>query len=73
MSAQTSTAGRTRKDDLVKPSHMTADQWIATLQSDRRAVLAQVRREVHTRGNMCQRYIDRIDRALAAAKPTGAA
>jgi hypothetical protein len=59
---------RKRKDDMVKPEHLTLDQWVASLLSDRRAVMEQTRREIHTRGNCHQRYLDRLDRALAAAE-----
>jgi hypothetical protein len=58
----------TRKNDLRKPDHMTTDQWIASLLSDKRAVLAQLRREVHTRGNTVQGYLDRIERALQSVQ-----
>lgn len=59
---------RKRKDDLIRPENMTVEQWRASLLSDRRALLTQMRREVHTRGNTVQRYMDRLDRALASIK-----
>jgi hypothetical protein len=58
---------RARKDDMIQPAHLTTEQWVASLQSEKRDLLAQVRREAHTRGNTCQRYLQRIDRALARA------
>lgn len=59
---------RCRKSDLVKPDHMTLDQWEVSLLSEKRDIIAQIRREVHSRGNTHQAYADRVDRALAFIK-----
>jgi hypothetical protein len=59
---------RRRKTDLVQPAHLTRDQWRVSLESDRRMLLTQLRREVHTRGNTVQSYMNRIDRALASLR-----
>jgi hypothetical protein len=59
---------RARKDDLTQPPHLTTEEWVASLMSQKRDMLAQIRRTVHTTGNMHQRYMDRLDRALALAK-----
>jgi hypothetical protein len=56
-----------RKDDLVKPAQFTNEQWLASLASDKADILRQTRREIHTRGNMHQKYVDRLDRAIARA------
>lgn len=58
---------RPRKDDIVKPAHLTNEQWLLSLASDKADILRQIRREVHTRGNMHKRYVDRLDRAIARA------
>lgn len=50
--------------ELTKPEGMTARQWEASLLSLKRDILAQMRRSIHTRGNDCQAYLDRIDQAL---------
>jgi hypothetical protein len=36
--------------------------------SDKRDMLTQIRRTVHSTGNMHQRYMDRLERAIARAK-----
>jgi hypothetical protein len=59
---------RTRKDDLIQPPHLTAEQWLDSLMSDKRDMLTQIRRTVHSTGNMHQRYMDRLERAIARAK-----
>lgn len=64
---QGETSMRQRKDDMTKPSHMTAEQWLAALLSDKTDLLRQVRREIHTRGNQHQKYIDRLERAIVMA------
>jgi hypothetical protein len=55
-----------RKDDLIQPPHLTREQWLVSLQSDRRDMLAQIKRQVHTSRSDggCYRYIDRLDRAI---------
>jgi hypothetical protein len=58
---------KTRKDDMIKPPHMTNEQWLASLLSDKADLLRQIRREIHTRGNQHQKYFDRLDRAIARA------
>lgn len=50
--------------ELTKPEGMTVGQWEASLLSLKRDILAQMRRSIHTRGNNCQSYLDRIDQAL---------
>jgi hypothetical protein len=57
-----------RKNDLAQPPHLTTEEWVASLMSAKRDMLAQIRRSVHTTGNMQQSYMDRLDRALALAK-----
>jgi hypothetical protein len=57
-----------RKDDMTKPPHMTNAQWHASLLSDKADVTRQIRREVHTRGNMHQKYVARLERAIARAE-----
>jgi hypothetical protein len=67
---ETSTRGndmRLRKDDMIKPNHLTNEQWLASLLSDKSDLLRQVRREIHTRGNQHQKYFDRLDRAISRA------
>ena len=56
-----------RKDDMIKPSHLTNEQWLASLMSEKADLLRQTRREIHTRGNRHQKYFDRLDRAIARA------
>jgi hypothetical protein len=58
---------RPRKDDMIKPPHMTNEQWRASLLSEKADLLRQVRREIHTRGNQHQKYFDRLDRAIVRA------
>ena len=55
-----------RKDDMVKPPHLTNEQWLASLLSEKADVLRQIRREIHTRGNQHQKYLDRLERAIAS-------
>ena len=57
-----------RKDDMIKPHHLTTEQWLASLLSDKADLLRQVRREIHTRGNQHQKYFDRLDRAIVRAR-----
>lgn len=59
---------RLRKDDLIKPPHQTNEQWLASLLSDKADLLRQIRREIHTRGNQHQKYVDRLDRAIVRAR-----
>lgn len=59
---------RLRKDDMVKPPHMTNEQWLTSLLSEKADLLRQARREIHTRGNQHQKYFDRLDRAIARAR-----
>ena len=58
---------RARKDDMIKLPHLTNEQWLASLLSEKADVLRQIKREVHTRGNQHQKYCDRLDRAIARA------
>lgn len=53
-----------RKDDLIQPPHLTREQWLVSLLSDRREMVAQMRRRIHTTGTSYYRYIDRLDRAI---------
>lgn len=57
-----------RKPELVKPEGISIQEWIFRLESEKRYLMRQLRREVHTRGNTVQNYCDRIDRALLRAK-----
>lgn len=58
---------RTRKDDMIKLPRLTNEQWLTSLLSDKADLLRQTRREIHTRGNQHQKYIDRLGRAIARA------
>jgi hypothetical protein len=58
---------RSRKDDMIKPPHLTNEQWLASLLSNKVDILRQIRREVHTRGNQHQKYVTRLERAIVRA------
>lgn len=62
---------RLRKDDMVKPPHLSNEQWLTSLLSEKADLLRQTRREIHTRGNQHQKYFDRLDRAIAKANSHG--
>lgn len=57
-----------RKSDFVKPADWTDDRWLLRLESDKRDLMAQVRREVHTRGFAHGKYAERLDRAIHFAR-----
>ena len=57
-----------RKPELTKPEGITNEQWLCRLESEKRDLVSQMRREIHTRGNTVQAYCDRIERAIARAK-----
>lgn len=59
---------RRRKDDFVKPDHLTFDQWLSRLEGDRVEINRQVRREAHTRGFTHGKYCERLDRAIVFAR-----
>lgn len=72
------TAMRPRKDDFVKPDHLTLEQWLFRLETDRADINRQIRREIHTRGFVHGKYCERLDRAIiftrtALAKAKGGA
>ena len=58
---------RQRKDDMVKPAHLTNEQWLTSLLSEKADLFRQVHSQVHTRGMQHQKYFDRLDRAIARA------
>lgn len=73
ITSERETAGRVvklrpRKDDLVKPDHLTLEQWLIRLETDRADINRQIRREVHTRGFVHQKYCERLDRAICFAR-----
>lgn len=57
-----------RRPELVKPEGITIQEWIGRLESEKRDLVSQMRREIHTRGNTVQGYCDRVDRALVRAR-----
>jgi hypothetical protein len=57
-----------RKSDFTKPEDLTFQQWLIRLESDRRDLLAQMRRQVHTRGFTGGAYLNKLDRAICFAK-----
>lgn len=53
---------------MTKPEGISNAEWLRRLETERRELTAQLRREVHTRGNTMQGYCDRLDRAIAKAR-----
>ncbi len=51
--------------ELIKPDDRTLEQWKQSLLAEKTDILRQMRREIHTRGNQHQSYLNRIDCALA--------
>lgn len=58
----------TRRPEMTKPEDVTVQVWLSRLETERHELLAQARREVHTRGNSHQAHFDRLDRAIAKAR-----
>jgi len=61
-------AMRSRKDDFVKPDHLTLEQWLFRLEIDRADINRQISREIHTRGFVHGKYCERLDRAIFFAR-----
>jgi hypothetical protein len=57
-----------RRPEMVKPEGISNAEWLFRLETERREIKAQLRHEVHTRGNTVQGYCDRLDRAIAKAR-----
>lgn len=71
ITSQRETAGRAvkpRKDDWVKPGHLTFEQWLSSLEIERAEINRQIRREIHTRGFAHGKYCERLDRAIRFAR-----